>query len=158
MRSRPKVHTSRPRRRWRAALFWCLTFGGLLALDVALKSLFERPSIAGSGEYSFPSGNAMASIALLVGITALMSRKSRGLHLVGGLLVTAYGGALVYLSWHYPSDILGGWFLAIAWIGFLGLVIRPPRVFQSRPLKITRARKPRLPSADSQHQLSLRGE
>lgn len=43
------------RRGWRAALFWSLAFGGIAALDVSLKPLFERPAISGSG-YSFPAG------------------------------------------------------------------------------------------------------
>jgi membrane-associated phospholipid phosphatase len=128
------------RGRWRPALFWCLTFAGLLALDVALKPLFERPSIHSPGEYSFPSGNAMASMALFVGATALIRALPRRLYAVGAVLVAAYGAALVYLSWHYPSDVVAGWLLAVAWVGFLSLVIRPPAVFEARPLRITERR------------------
>jgi membrane-associated phospholipid phosphatase len=145
-------------RRWRPALFWCLTFAGLFALDVALKPIFGRPSIHASGEYSFPSGNAMASMAILLGAATLMYGNPRRLYVLGGVLVAAYGGALVYLSWHYPSDVLGGWLLAVAWTGFLSLVIRPPKVFEPRRPRITRAREPRLASADAPSQLGLRGE
>jgi membrane-associated phospholipid phosphatase len=146
------------RRRWRPALFWCLVFAGLLALDVALKPIFGRPSIHESGEYSFPSGNAMASMAILVGAATLMHGLPRRLYVLGGVLVAAYGGALVYLSWHYPSDVLGGWLLAVAWVGFLSLVIRPPTVFEPRRPRITRARERRLQSADAPSQLGLKGE
>jgi membrane-associated phospholipid phosphatase len=146
------------RRRWRPALFWCLAFAGLLALDVALKPIFERPSIHASGEYSFPSGNAMASMAILVGTATLIYGNPRRLYVLGGVLVAPYGAALVYLSWHYPSDVLGGWLLAVAWIGFLSLVIRPPTIFEPGRPRISRAREPRLASADAPSQLGLRGE
>jgi membrane-associated phospholipid phosphatase len=127
------------RRSWRPALFWCLTFAGVLAFDLALKPLFGRPSLHSPGEDSFPSGHAMASMALLVGAAALGRCVPRRLYAVGAALVAAYGGALVYLSWHYPSDVVGGWLLILAWVGFLSLVIRPPAVFEARPLGIRRA-------------------
>ena len=132
------------RRSWRAAVFWCLTFVGLYALDRALKPVFERPSIDGSGEYSFPSGNAMASMAILIGGAALVAGIPRRVYVLGGALVAAYGAALVYISWHYPFDVIGGWLLAIAWIGFLSLVIRPPTVVEARRLRLGRASHPRL--------------
>jgi membrane-associated phospholipid phosphatase len=146
------------RRRWRPALFWCLAFAGLLALDVALKPIFERPAIHASGEYSFPSGNAMASMAILVGGATLINGIPRRLYVLGGVLVAAYGGALVYLSWHYPSDVVGGWLLAVAWIGFLSLVVQPPTIFEPGRPRIARAREPRLGSADAPSQLGASGE
>jgi undecaprenyl-diphosphatase len=119
------------RRSWRAALFWFSIFGGVIVLDVILKPLFERPPIhETSHEFSFPSGNAMASIALLLGAVTLVSgRKTRrALCVAGGGIVIVYGAALVYLSWHYPSDVLAGWLLSLAWVSFLVFAIRPPIV------------------------------
>jgi membrane-associated phospholipid phosphatase len=132
-------------RRWRAALFWFLTFGGVIALDVILKPLFERPAISGpSDEFSFPSGNAMASMALLLGALTLVSgRNTRRILLVAGAgVVIIYGTALVYLSWHYPSDVLAGWLLALAWVSLLAFATRPPIVFafnRSRAMEHTRS-------------------
>ena len=115
-------------RKWRPAFFWCTTFAGVAALDLALKPIFERPAINDSTDkYSFPSGNAMASMALLVAAGTLVSsgRARRLILIVGGGIVLAYGGALVYLSWHFPTDVLAGWLLSLAWVSFLGLTIRP---------------------------------
>jgi membrane-associated phospholipid phosphatase len=127
------------RKAWRPALFWGLTFAGVLAFDLALKPLFGRPSLASPGDYSFPSGHAMASMAFFVGATSLIRGLPRWLYAVGAVLVAAYGGALVYLSWHYPSDVVGGWLLTVAWVGLLSLIIRPPAVFEAGRLRLRRA-------------------
>jgi len=127
------------RRHWRPALFWFLTFGGLLALDLVMKPIFERPSITHPGEYSFPSGNAMASLGILLAIAVLVDGIPRRTYVLCGALVGLYGAALVYLSWHYPFDVIGGWLLTIAWIGLLVLVLRPPTVVEARDLRLGRA-------------------
>jgi undecaprenyl-diphosphatase len=129
------------RRNWRPALFWFSTFAGVAALDLSGKAIFERPPIGDlAGGYSFPSGNAMASMALLVAATTLVSRgRTRRLLLTGGAgLVTAYGAALVYISWHYPTDVVGGWLLSLAWVSFLHLTIQPRDA-------LTTARSPGVP-------------
>jgi membrane-associated phospholipid phosphatase len=129
------------RKAWRPALFWCLTFAGVLAFDLALKPLFGRPSLHSPGEDSFPSGHAMASMAFFVGATSLIRGLPRWLYAVGAVVVAAYGGALVYLSWHYPTDVVGGWLLTVAWMGLLSLIIRPPAVFEARRLGFRRANR-----------------
>jgi undecaprenyl-diphosphatase len=35
------------------------------------------------------------------------------------LLVLAIGGTRIYLGVHYPSDVLGGYLVAIAWIAIV---------------------------------------
>jgi membrane-associated phospholipid phosphatase len=127
------------RKAWRPALFWGLTFAGVLAFGLALKPLFARPSLHSLGEYTFPSGHAMASMAFFLGATSLIRGLPHWLYAVGAALVAAYGGALVYLSWHYPSDVVGGWLLTVAWVAFLGLIIRPPAVFEASRLGFRRA-------------------
>jgi membrane-associated phospholipid phosphatase len=125
------------RRKWRPALFWVSTFGGVAAFDLALKPILERPPIGAlSNGYSFPSGNAMGSMALLVAVGTLVSggHTRRLLFVVGSAVVIAYGAALVYISWHYPTDVVAGWLLSLAWVSFLGLTIRPCGVFdRTRP-------------------------
>jgi undecaprenyl-diphosphatase len=115
-----------------AAVFWVASLGGAIMLDVSLKPIFERAPIAdASNGYSFPSGNALGSMALLLATARLIAdgRSRRYLLIVGGAVVAVYGGALVYISWHYPSDVVAGWLLSVAWVTFLAAVIRPRPVF-----------------------------
>jgi undecaprenyl-diphosphatase len=133
------------RRDWKAALFWFSTFAGVAVLEVALKPIFERPPIGDSSDgYSFPSGSAMASMAFLAAAATLVPRgHTRRRLLIGGTgLVSAYGAALVYMSWHYPTDVLGGWSLALVWVGSLTLAIGPRGVFEPQRLPGTAALTP----------------
>ena len=108
----------------RAALFWALAIGGVLALDLPLKHAFQRPVLAGPGDYAFPSGNAMVSVALLLAFVLGASPRWRKKALVVGVpLVLAYGVALVYAWWHYPTDVIGGWSFAVAWVSCLWLLL-----------------------------------
>jgi membrane-associated phospholipid phosphatase len=116
----------------REALFCTLAVTGVLALDVPLKEIFRRPPWSPPGEdaggagYTFPSGHAMGSMALFAAITLVSARRwARWLLVVGLPLVVAIGIVLVYSWWHYPSDVLGGWCLALAWVTALWLAIRP---------------------------------
>lgn len=67
---------------------------------------------------SFPSGHATASAALAVALTIMMWRtpKRNVALLSGGIFALATGVSRPYLGLHYPSDILGSWFLAGSWV------------------------------------------
>ena len=111
------VLTGRKRRR---ALFWALAVGGVLALDYPLKEVFQRPTLGDQGEgYSFPSGNAMVSAAVLAAAVLTVPRWRRRVVALGMPLLIGYGAALVYAWWHYPSDVVGGWCVAFAWVAGL---------------------------------------
>jgi membrane-associated phospholipid phosphatase len=117
------------RRLRRLALFWALVVAGVLALDPLLKALVKRPGIGNAAdEYSFPSGNAMASVAIAAAVFLLLGRSRwRRLALVLGVLAVALEGAgLVALQWHYPSDVIGGWCIALGWVSALWLVLGVP--------------------------------
>lgn len=119
------------RGRLREALFCLLAVGGVLAFDVPLKEMFHRPQWSAPGYeagpgYVFPSGHAMASLAIVSAISLISPRRWAKRILVVGLpLVVAVGVVLVYAWWHYPSDVIAGWCLALAWITALWLAIRP---------------------------------
>jgi membrane-associated phospholipid phosphatase len=110
----------------RRAAFWGLTVAGALVFSRVFKELIERPEIGlHQREYSFPSGNATAVTAGLLALSLLMplSRARRLLLLTTSVVVPVYGSALVLLLWHYPSDVVAGCALGIAWVLTLRLAL-----------------------------------
>jgi membrane-associated phospholipid phosphatase len=101
---------------------------GAASLNLALKAAFERPRpsfsdpFASAAGFSFPSGHAMASMAVygalaIVLATSLNSRRMRAPVLVSALaLVVAIGFSRVYLGVHYFSDVLAGYSAGLAWL------------------------------------------
>jgi membrane-associated phospholipid phosphatase len=112
-------------RRRRQAAFWAVAIGGTLVLSPILKALFQRPQIGEPGEYSFPSGNAMVSAAVGLSLFLVISPPRRRLAaaLAGSGVVALYGLALVLLLWHYPSDVVAGWCVAVVWVTGLWVVL-----------------------------------
>jgi membrane-associated phospholipid phosphatase len=112
----------------RQAVFWAFAIGGVLVLERLLKALVDRPGIgAAQDEHSFPSGNAMASVAL-VAAAALLLRAGRARRLVvilGAVAILVEGIALVVAGWHYPTDVLAGWCAAASWVAVLWLALAP---------------------------------
>jgi membrane-associated phospholipid phosphatase len=112
------------RRRWGDLFFWILAVGGAAALNVAAKYAFGRVrpelwmSIAPETTYSFPSGHAMGSMALVASLVVLAwpTRWRWPAIIGGGLFALVVGLSRVYLGVHYPSDILAGWTASLAWV------------------------------------------
>jgi len=96
------------------------------------------PFPTGTGSYSFPSGHGLVTMALLCSflVFARGSRAVRPIAVLGGFLVVVFGVLLVLFAAHYPTDVLAGWALAVAWISALSLAT-PGRV-----LDATLRRKP----------------
>lgn len=110
-------------RRVREGLFAAAALGGSGLLNVAMKHAFarERPalweSIAPEHNFSFPSGHAMGSMTLAT-VLVLLAWPTRWRWPVLAVMapfVGAVGLSRVHLGVHYPSDVLGGWLLAVAW-------------------------------------------
>lgn len=83
------------------------------------------PPLVHESTSSFPSSHAAASMSLtLVIILLLWPTKWRKLSLcIGGVYVFLVGLSRMYLGAHYPTDVLGGWLLAAAWITLLSLAV-----------------------------------
>jgi membrane-associated phospholipid phosphatase len=99
------------RRKVRDALFVVATGAAVLTLTPLLKEYFERAEL----KYSFPSGNAARSAAIVTAavLIAWPTRFRWPMLLVGVALTATLGVALVYEDWHLPSDVVGGWCLGI---------------------------------------------
>lgn len=124
------------RRQWRSLLLLSATLLGSAAINLIAKLLFRRarpqlwvpflPEL----DYSFPSGHAMASMAFAAALSALawQSRWRWPVVALSGCFVIIIGWTRLYLGVHYPSDILAGWLLALAWsVGVILLTMRSPR-------------------------------
>ncbi|CAN5265584.1 phosphatase PAP2 family protein [soil metagenome] len=112
-------------RRQRAqATFWFLTFAGAALLNYLAKHVFARIrpdlwiSIRPESTFSFPSGHAMQSMAVVAGLVALAwpGRWRAPALVVGACFVFLVGLSRVYLGVHFPSDILAGWTASVAWV------------------------------------------
>ncbi|KAB0680743.1 phosphatase PAP2 family protein [Aureimonas leprariae] len=112
----------------RRSLFLVLaaTMSGRI-LSPLLKYGFDRPRPDlvphGSIVYStsFPSGHSMAAAITFLTLGALLARVQKGRTMkvyilsVAALLTFCVGISRVYLGVHWPSDVIAGWSVGIAW-------------------------------------------
>ena len=121
------------RRRWRSLVYLVTTLLGSIVINRTAKVLLHRvrphlwSSPAPEFDYGFPSGHAMSSMTLVAALVILTwnSRWRLPVLLAGGLFVLAIGWTRLYLGVHYPSDILAGWMVSVAWAIGVSLLIRP---------------------------------
>jgi undecaprenyl-diphosphatase len=78
--------------------------------------------------YSFPSGHSMASMSFYGFLIYLCCKnyKTRWKYLIISLLsilILLIGISRIYLGVHYASDVLGGFFLGILWIGIFSSIV-----------------------------------
>jgi undecaprenyl-diphosphatase len=115
------------KRRDNAVLVAAAALGGV-ALDEVMKLHFKRlrPEVPWAfvheHSFSFPSGHsvlAMAMYGVIVYKTydKLRSVWARAALMAGALLmVLGIGVSRVYLGVHYPSDVVGGYFVGAVWL------------------------------------------
>ena len=117
-------------RGWRrGALLVVVTTAGAWLLDIGLKLLFARARpqpfydyYPAPSSYSFPSGHALFSVCFFGGLAVLLTHRinSRVLQVAVWLLATVIilliGSSRVYLGVHYPTDVVGGYAVGLAWV------------------------------------------
>lgn len=120
-------------RRIRDALFVAAAVAGVVLLEPLLKGAFERQPPGDAEGFSFPSGSAMASMSIVAAVAVLAwpTRARWPVVLIGAGFVFVFGVAIVDLRWHYPSDVLAGWCVAIVWVSALSLLARSLSIFGS---------------------------
>ena len=142
------------RHKYSAALLLISTLGGVI-LNNLLKVGFDRPRPRvfewGSQALSssFPSGHAM-SAAVVYGTVAYLAARlqKRPWHraitlIVAGLLILMIGATRLYLGVHYPSDVLAGIIIGLAWAGFCMATLEALQVYgRKREPKILKHEKP----------------
>ncbi|MDQ3269382.1 MAG: bifunctional DedA family/phosphatase PAP2 family protein [Pseudomonadota bacterium] len=130
------------RKRWMAAAHWlaALTFGLVLTTLLGAVIDMPRPPTAPDG-LGFPS-IAVTMTTITFGFFAvLIARELPGRrrvwpYLLAGVVTTLVGFSRVYLGAHWPSDLIGGTLIGVAWTLILGIAYRRhvARSFWMRPL------------------------
>jgi undecaprenyl-diphosphatase len=118
--------------RLRPAALLLVAMAGSGALTYGVKLLVgrHRPGIAfvlGSVDtsYSFPSGHTLNSAVFLMTLAGLlwMSRAGLPWRIAGGLtallLSAGIGVSRIYLGYHWATDVLAGWLIAVTWLSLL---------------------------------------
>lgn len=128
-------------RRLRDALTLAVEVGGAAVLDLAGKQFFARPRpalyphLVHETDFGFPSGHAMGDVAFFLALFLLAERiapgRWRSAGLMGVALAFIIGASRPYLQVHFPTDVLAGWALGLAWTITVDLLVAPapaPRV------------------------------
>lgn len=121
------------RRRWRSLTYLLITTVGSTVINLTVKQIIHRvrpqlwQSLTPEPDYAFPSGHAMTSMTLVAALV-ILTWGSFWCWLVlifGSLFVVAIGWTRLYLGVHFPSDILAGWMVSVAWAIGVSLLIKP---------------------------------
>jgi undecaprenyl-diphosphatase len=121
------------RRRIAPSLFVLLAMVGSWILNDAAKAFYgrERPALWNSATremwFGFPSGHAMASMALgtVVTILAWRTRFRWAVLALSAVFVLAVSASRLYLGVHYPSDVIAAWLASLSWVIGLRLLVFP---------------------------------
>jgi len=134
--------------KYSAILLLASTAGGIV-LDGVLKLGFNRPRptvfvpevhVVSS---SFPSGHAMSSAIVYTTVAFLAARLHKRewarwlVMIVAFIVIAAISFSRLYLGVHYPSDVLAGIAIGLAWAGFCMAILEAIQkyVFRTAPQK-----------------------
>jgi undecaprenyl-diphosphatase len=127
-----------------SALLLLVATGGGIALNLILKLFFDRPRptvvVWGTNAVSssFPSGHAMSATIVYSTVAYLAARltKRRWARWVvmslAAITVVLISTSRLYLGVHYPSDVLAGAVIGLAWAAFCMATLELIQKFSTR--------------------------
>lgn len=129
------------KKRWRSLIYLLTTVIGSAIINRAVKLLIHRvrpdlwTSPAPELDFGFPSGHAMNSMTLVAALVILTWGSPWCLLvLIGGsVYAIAIAWTRLYLGVHFPSDILAGWMVSVAWAIGVSFLVRLKRTAASAP-------------------------
>ena len=116
----------------RNALLFAFGVGGAALANFILKLIFQRDrpsfweSIVIEHGYSFPSGHAMVSSALVLSLIVILwnTRWRIPTIIVGGTIAVMIALSRLYFGVHFPTDIIAGWSVSIIWVTIVTIVAK----------------------------------
>lgn len=134
---------ARPNRHgwWRLMLAAAvLVSGQLIRLGISRAVARPRPPhelwLMHAGGYAFPSGHTTTAALAYGTAAALLIQRWPGHRItscsIAGLASVAVGLSRVYLGVHWPTDVLGGWLLAVSWLALCALAHHVFRLLRKR--------------------------
>ena len=140
-----------------ALLLLIATVGGML-LNNLLKAGFNRPRpsviswVTQATFYSFPSGHAMSSTVVYSTVAYLAARLQRrhaarvSVMTIALIIIALISVSRLYLGVHYPSDVLAGIIIGLAWAAFCMATLEAIQLYARRNApELLRAEKPAPP-------------
>jgi undecaprenyl-diphosphatase len=115
------------------------TMVGSALLENGLKFALHRArpepffGLTAPESFSFPSGHALFSACLYGAIAWRLAAGAAGpapratIWAIALALIATVGFSRIYLGFHYPSDVLGGWLVSAAWLAAVS-VWAPERI------------------------------
>ena len=132
------------RHRYSVLLLWVSILGAGV-VSSTLKAFFDRPRpdvfewrVPHAGQASFPSGHSMTAMVAYSTLAFLVARLETSAFLrrvtffVAFVVIALIGMSRMYLGVHWPSDVIGGFVMGLAWAAFCALGIEALRYFRTR--------------------------
>jgi undecaprenyl-diphosphatase len=126
-----------------AILLLVATFGGIV-LNNLLKLGFSRPRpevipwTTTADFYSFPSGHAMSATIVYSTVAYLAARLQRtrasrtAIMILAAIVILLICVSRLYLGVHYPSDVVAGIIIGLAWAGFCMATLEAIQLYARR--------------------------